>query len=228
MYSAYKLKIRVTVYSLDILLSWFWTCLLLHVQCCYLTCTQVSQKAGKVVWYPSSLWAHKRNWLGLHWNEWIKKYMFRVFQLLNLSKCLRPLIFFYVILFSYAFYSEIIIRNKGMAGSTVVKKNNNNPPVRRPRRHGFDPWVCKISWRRKWQTTPIFLPGIFHRQRDLAEYGPWGCKELDMTEHVCHILIFLVIFQTLSLLYLLGCFVIRDLWCYYCKKLMTSWRLKDC
>ena len=43
------------------------------------------------------------------------------------------------------FYSEIFIRNKGMAGGTVVKKNNNNPPVRRPRRHGFDPWVCKIS-----------------------------------------------------------------------------------
>ena len=24
---------------------------------------------------------------------------------------------------------------------------------------GFDPWVRKIPWRRKWQSTPIFLPG---------------------------------------------------------------------
>ena len=28
------------------------------------------------------------------------------------------------------------------------------------RRHGFDPWVGKILWRRKWQPTPVFLPGI--------------------------------------------------------------------
>ena len=27
------------------------------------------------------------------------------------------------------------------------------------RRHGFDPWVVKIPWRRKWQPTPVFLPG---------------------------------------------------------------------
>ena len=27
------------------------------------------------------------------------------------------------------------------------------------RRPGFDPWVRKIPWRRKWQPTPVFLPG---------------------------------------------------------------------
>ena len=37
-------------------------------------------------------------------------------------------------------------------------------------------------WRRKWQPTPVFLPGKFHGQRSLAGYSPWGCKELDMTE----------------------------------------------
>ena len=25
----------------------------------------------------------------------------------------------------------------------------------------------------------------FHRKRSLAGYGPWGCKESDMTEHEC-------------------------------------------
>ena len=29
---------------------------------------------------------------------------------------------------------------------------------------------------------PVFLPGEFHGQRSLAGYGPWGHKELDMTE----------------------------------------------
>ena len=51
------------------------------------------------------------------------------------------------------------------------------------RRCRFDLWVRKIPWRRKWQPTPVFLPGKSHRQRSLAGYNPWGCKELDMTEH---------------------------------------------
>ena len=31
----------------------------------------------------------------------------------------------------------------------------------------FDPWVGKIPWRRKWQPTPVFLPGKSHGQRTL-------------------------------------------------------------
>ena len=47
---------------------------------------------------------------------------------------------------------------------------------------GFNPWVGNIPWRRKWQPTPVFLPGESHGQRSLAGYSPWGCKESDMTE----------------------------------------------
>ena len=36
------------------------------------------------------------------------------------------------------------------------------------RRCGFDPWVGKIPWRRKWQSTPVCLPGLDHGQRSLA------------------------------------------------------------
>ena len=46
------------------------------------------------------------------------------------------------------------------------------------RRHGFDPWVRKIPWRRKQQPTPVFLPGISHGQRSLAGYSPRGCKRV--------------------------------------------------
>ena len=49
------------------------------------------------------------------------------------------------------------------------------------RRRAFDPWVGKIPWRRKWQPTPVFLPGESHGQRSLAGYSPQGCKELDTT-----------------------------------------------
>ena len=42
----------------------------------------------------------------------------------------------------------------------------------------------KIPWRRKWQPSPVFLPGNFHGQRSLAGYSPWGPKELNMTEQL--------------------------------------------
>ena len=40
------------------------------------------------------------------------------------------------------------------------------------KRRGFDPWVRKIPWRRKWQPTPVFLPGKSYGQRSLAGYSP--------------------------------------------------------
>ena len=43
----------------------------------------------------------------------------------------------------------------------------------RCRRHGFSPWVRKSPWRRKWLSTPVFLPGKFHGQRNLVGYSPW-------------------------------------------------------
>ena len=46
------------------------------------------------------------------------------------------------------------------------------------KRHGFDPSVRKIPWRRKWQPTPIFLPGKSHGQRSLVGYSPWGRKRV--------------------------------------------------
>ena len=49
-------------------------------------------------------------------------------------------------------------------------------------RPGFNPWVETISWRRKWQPTPVFLPGKSHGWRNLVGCSPWGCKESDTTE----------------------------------------------
>ena len=55
---------------------------------------------------------------------------------------------------------------------------------RRHRRHGFDPWVRKIPWNRKWYPTPVFLPEKSHGQGSPVGYGPWGCKELDTTKQL--------------------------------------------
>ena len=45
------------------------------------------------------------------------------------------------------------------------------------RRPGFDPWLRKTPWSRKWQPTPVCLPGEFQGQRSLVGYSPWGHKE---------------------------------------------------
>ena len=54
---------------------------------------------------------------------------------------------------------------------------------RRHRRRRFSPWVRKIPWSRKWQSTPVFLPGKFHGQWSLEGYSPQACKKSDMTEY---------------------------------------------
>ena len=50
------------------------------------------------------------------------------------------------------------------------------------------PPVGKVSWRRAWQPTPLFLPGECHGQGTLAGYSPWAHKESDITgvtEYTC-------------------------------------------
>ncbi|CAI9181275.1 unnamed protein product [Rangifer tarandus platyrhynchus] len=60
----------------------------------------------------------------------------------------------------------------------------NSSDIRSKRRCRFDPWVRKISWRRKWQPTQVFLPGEFNGQRILTCYSPRGSKESDTTERL--------------------------------------------
>ena len=50
------------------------------------------------------------------------------------------------------------------------------------RRHEFNPWVGKMPWSRKWQPTPVFLPGKSHGQRSLVDYSPPGHGESDTTK----------------------------------------------
>ena len=50
------------------------------------------------------------------------------------------------------------------------------PQFKRPR---FNPWVKKILWKRKWQPTPVFLPGKSDGQRSLVHYSPRGPKGIE-------------------------------------------------
>ena len=70
----------------------------------------------------------------------------------------------------------IVLRTRASLVAQMVKNLSTMQETR------VDPWVGKIPWRRKWQPTPVFLPGEFHAQRSLAAYSPWYHKELDTTE----------------------------------------------
>ena len=43
-----------------------------------------------------------------------------------------------------------------------------------------------MTWRRKWQPAPLFLPEKSHGQRNMVGYSPWSHKELDTTERLIH------------------------------------------
>ena len=74
--------------------------------------------------------------------------------------------------FSFYFFLNGSVVNLGFLGVSSGKELACL--CRRRKRHGFDPWVRKILWRRAWQPTPGFLPREFHRQRSLVGYSPWG------------------------------------------------------
>ena len=54
---------------------------------------------------------------------------------------------------------------------------------RRCKRWGFDPWVARIPWTRKWEPAPVSLLRKFHGPRSLVVCSSWGCKELDTHTH---------------------------------------------
>ena len=85
---------------------------------------------------------------------------------LNILKCTKKMIIYFL-----------------SRASLVAQTVRNLPAMQET---GFDPWVRKISCRRSWQPTPVFLPGEFHGQRSLVAYSPWGCKESDRIERLTY------------------------------------------
>ena len=80
-------------------------------------------------------------------------------------------------------WGYFILRYEWLGLPRGLSSQESSCQCRRHRRHGFDPWVGKIPWRRAWQPTPVFLPGESHGQESLAGYSPWDRKKLDTTEH---------------------------------------------
>ena len=91
-------------------------------------------------------------------------------------KCMHNLQNFVILSKVLSFYcskhSTSLISNNSSSSWWFIHKESASPYMR----CRFDPWVKKISWRRK--PTPIFLPGKFHGQRSLVGYSPRGCKRV--------------------------------------------------
>ena len=67
----------------------------------------------------------------------------------------------------------VVVQSLSRVPAVVKKKKKKKASqCRRVRRPGFDPWAGKVSWRRKWQPTPVFVPGEFHGQGSLEGYSP--------------------------------------------------------
>ena len=62
---------------------------------------------------------------------------------------------------------------------TVAQLVKNLPAVQEPRVRSLG-W--EDPWRRKWQLTPVSLPGKSHGQKSLVGCSPWGHKESGTTE----------------------------------------------
>ena len=75
------------------------------------------------------------------------------------------------------------VSNRAFQVVLVVK---NLPASAGDIRHGCNPWLGKISWRRVWHLTAVFFPRESSGQRSQVGYGPQGRTQLDMTEVAQH------------------------------------------
>ena len=73
-------------------------------------------------------------------------------------------------------WNSIYIEDKYICIVGFPRGSSGKEPAcqcRKHKRHGFDPWVRKISWRRVWQPTAVFLPG-----ESLWTGGPGGLQSM--------------------------------------------------
>ena len=105
------------------------------------------------------------------WNDNFKQFLNTYWKKRNTAACVLRW-YDYLCRQSLKIDSKNYQTNKWTKGSSVVK----NPPATQVM------WVCfldgKLLWRRKWQPSPVLLPGKSHEQRSLVGYSAWGHKRI--------------------------------------------------
>ena len=123
-----------------------------------------------------SNWDGKGGWVWIWEVTWSKEQQWTSCQQTHcfVSLCLTSSIFLYYLTPSQRLWTLHLLFFHCCPGGTSGKEPACQ--CRRLKRYGFYPWFRKIPWRRKWQPTPVILPGESHEQRSLAGYSPWGCR----------------------------------------------------
>ena len=60
---------------------------------------------------------------------------------------------------NWQLYCHLLYMDHVLVASQVVLVIKDPPANAGDMRRGFDPWIGRVSWRRAWQPTPVFLPG---------------------------------------------------------------------
>ena len=154
---------------------------------CFLTCIEICQEAGKVVWYshlfqnfPQFIVIHTVKGFGIVNKAEVDVFLelsFSMIQWMLAIWSLVPLPFLNPIWNIWDFTVHVLLKPDLENFEHHFTSMWNE--CRIPR---FNSWVRKIHWRSEWQPIPVFLPGEFQGKRSLVGCSPWGYKELDMTE----------------------------------------------
>ena len=65
-----------------------------------------------------------------------------------------------------------------LLGQLLMNRSRIHLPMQETQVMWVRPLGPEDPWRRKWQPTPVLLPGKSHGQKNLAGYSPWGHKRV--------------------------------------------------
>ena len=117
-----------------------------------------------------------RTWTGNSFHTWYYTWCFNAIlpnlSTLSLSHRVHKTVLYFISIFKWVYRTQVEKYIRGSDGKICLQCG----------RSWLDPTIRKIHWRRKWQLTPVFLPGEFHGERSLTVYSSSGYKELYMSE----------------------------------------------
>ena len=136
-------------------------CSMSSSNCCFLICIQISQEAGQVVWY-SHLFRNFPQFIVIH--------TVKGSGIVNKAKVDG----FLELSCFFDDPTDVAPRCQGLRSCVEpVPEPEDSSPVLT--------WIWGYFWR-KWQPTPVLLPGKSRGRRSLVGCSPWGHKESDTTK----------------------------------------------
>ena len=142
-------------------------CSMSSSNCCFLTCIQISQVGGQVLWYS---------------------HLFQNFPQFIVIRTVKALELCKVIGMYWLFLEKAMATHSSTLAWKIPWMEEPGRLRSMGSRRVRHDWVISLSlftfmhWRRKWQPTPVFLPGESQGWGSLVGFHWWGHTESDMTE----------------------------------------------